>query len=182
MKKTFNHLKKIFIHKWWVFYYCCKLRIPWQGIMHDISKFSWTELKESIKYYQGDKSPIPIAKKENGYSEAWQHHKGRNKHHFEYWIDFTDKDIKIIPMPYKYVLELIADYLGAFRAYNGYMNFEEEYQWWLKKSEQIEFMNPATKSFITQIFRYIHYNNDNINYVNNDNYWKNVYYELLKNN
>ena len=75
MNNIWGHLRNILIHKWWVCYYCFKLRIPWQGITHDLSKFSWVEFSESIKFFQGDKSPIPVAKQTNGYSKAWQHHK-----------------------------------------------------------------------------------------------------------
>lgn len=149
MRNFIGHLKNIFTHKWWVFYYACKLGIPWQGITHDLSKFSWKELKESIKYYQGNKSPIPIAKNENGYSEAWQHHKGVNKHHYEYWIDNRDNLIVLIPIPYKYVLEMIADWLGAFRTYRGYENLKEEYDWWIESKKNYKLMNSFTKMFIT---------------------------------
>ena len=70
----FKHLCKILIHKFWVMYYCCKYGIIWQGITHDISKFSFTEFLESYKYYVGTSSPINEAFKDKGYSEAWIHH------------------------------------------------------------------------------------------------------------
>ena len=41
------------------------------------------------KYYQGNRSPNEIERREKGYSAAWLHHKGRNKHHLEYWIDYS---------------------------------------------------------------------------------------------
>lgn len=72
-KNAFLHFKKICIHKYWVFYYCCKAGIPIQGVTHDLSKFSPTEFFESIKYYQGTSSPIDACKKVNGYSMAWFH-------------------------------------------------------------------------------------------------------------
>lgn len=148
MKNIIGHFKNIFVHKWWVFYYACKLGIPWQGFIHDLSKFSWTELAESIRYYQGNKSPIPVAKNNNGYSEAWQHHKGINKHHYEYWIDNRDETIYLIKIPYKYVLEMLADWLGAFRTYRGYENFEEEKNWWLNSMSHYKLMNGSTKTLI----------------------------------
>ena len=102
IKAFFGHLKTVLIHKYWVFYYCCKLGIPWQGITHDLSKFSWTEFSESVKYYQGGtKSPIPVIKEKNGYSKAWQHHKGRNPHHYEYWTDNYDSGTTYIEIPEK---------------------------------------------------------------------------------
>jgi hypothetical protein len=149
MRNYYNQIKKIFIHKWWVLYYSYKLGIPYLGIKHDMSKFNPDELCESAMFYQGDKSPIPVAKKELGYSVAWLHHKGRNKHHFEYWVDVNEDGSMIIaPMPCKYIIELVADWLGAFRAYRGYENFKEEYAWWLKKRDNIKIMHPLTIDMI----------------------------------
>lgn len=174
MKNVLKHLKKILIHKWWVFYYACQLGIVWQGLIHDLSKFSWVEFRESIKYYQGDKSPIPIAKEKQGYSEAWLHHKGRNKHHYEYWIDWKENsDILLTPMPYNYVLELIADYLGAYRSYNGYVNLTEEYDWWAKKREHA-IIHPATKHLISNLFMTM-INNEKIKHE----YWRKWYLDEI---
>ena len=82
--KQFNTVTK---HKWIVFKLCIKAGIPLHGIIHDLSKYSPAEFWEAAKYYNGIKSPIVYARNENGYSKAWLHHKGRNKHHFEYWYD-----------------------------------------------------------------------------------------------
>ena len=178
LKNVFGHLKNVFIHKWWVFYYACKLRIPWQGLIHDLSKFSWVELKESIKYYQGNKSPIPVAKAEQGYSEAWQHHKGHNKHHYEYWIDNIDGEIKLIPIPFKYILEIIADWLGAYRVYNGKEDFNAEYEWWLSKKDKLILIHPISKKMIGVILHYIaiYQGVDNINF---DKIFKNNYKSMI---
>lgn len=187
MKVALKHLKKILIHKWWVFYYACKLGIIWKGITHDLSKFSWVEFSESIKYYQGDKSPIPIAKKEQGYSKAWQHHKGRNPHHYEYWVDWDSNDqLYIIPMPYDYVMEMLADWLGAFRAYNGYINYNEELNWW-KKKEPNAYIHPITKQLITMILDRLAKNEYSessvymLGLINSDKYWRKWYYNQIQN-
>ena len=87
LKNIVKHFKLITKHKWVVFKLCCKIGEPWRGFWHDMSKYSITEFGESIKYYVGTHSPITEAKKDKGYSEAWLHHKGRNRHHSEYWID-----------------------------------------------------------------------------------------------
>ena len=84
LKNIFLHFKKICVHKYWVGYYCFKADLYWQGIIHDLSKFSPVEFWESVKYYQGTSSPIDVSKKVNGYSKAW-FHRGRNLHHYEYW-------------------------------------------------------------------------------------------------
>ena len=161
MRNIFGHLKTILIHKWWVFYYCCKFGIPLQGITHDLSKFSPTEFLESIKFYQGGKSsPIPAAKKTQGYSLAWQHHKGRNKHHYEYWTDNYDSGTTCIKMPYKYVLELVADYLAAGRTYRGKdFTFVDEYEWWMKCKDYRK-IHKDTKQLITKILYMLAYRKD----------------------
>lgn len=155
IKNSFKHLKVIITHKWWVFYYACKLGIPWQGFWHDMSKFSPTEFFESIKYYKGTSSPIPECKKDKGYSLAWQHHKGRNPHHYEYWTDNYDTGTTTIKMPYKYVLELIADYLAAGRTYQGKnFTFISEWDWWImKRANYNPKIHPETIDLITKIFR-----------------------------
>ena len=108
LKISFLHFKIICEHKSWVSYYCNIAGLSkWQAFKHDLSKFSYTEFSESVKYYSGDKSPIENAKEIKGYSLAWQHHKGRNPHHYEYWMDNFDIGTTPIRMPYKYAVEMI---------------------------------------------------------------------------
>ena len=114
----FKHIKLVMKHKLVVFKLCCKVGIPWRGFMHDWSKFSPTEFLESIKYYRGCGSPIRLCKAEKGYSKAWLHHKGRNKHHPDYWIDYSLPD-KTVIMPYKYAAEMICDKIAAGIVYSG---------------------------------------------------------------
>ena len=66
--------------------------IPLQGIIHDNSKYSFTEFFISAKFYTGTYSPIMDERKIYGYSKVWLHHKGRNKHHYEYWLDPANKE------------------------------------------------------------------------------------------
>lgn len=117
LKKFFGHLGTILHHKQLVFIYCCKCGIFWQGVFHDMSKFSPTEFFMGVKFYQGDKSPNTQERIVYGYSKAWLHHKGRNKHHFEYWTDYVNRDIKPIPMPNKYIVEMFCDRLSATKTY-----------------------------------------------------------------
>lgn len=151
ISNAFKHFKKICVHKWWVFYYCCKVGIVWQGIKHDMSKFSPTEFFESIKYYKGTSSPIDECKRINGYSMSWQHHKGRNAHHYEHWTDNYDKGTTYIKMPFKYAAEMYCDYLGAARAYMGKdFTFEKEFNWWINiKGPTVKAMHPVIHEFIT---------------------------------
>lgn len=126
MKNIIKHFVLITKHKWVVFKLCCMAGIPWRGILHDLSKYSPIEFFESIKYYSGDHSPIREAKIENGYSKAWLHHKGRNKHHFEYWIDMSAPE-KTPIMPFVYTVEMICDTMAAGIVYQG-KNWDKGYQ------------------------------------------------------
>lgn len=152
--KALKHLKTILRHKFWVGYFCFKCGLYWQGITHDLSKFSPTEFIESVKYYDGTRSPIDVCKEKNKYSSAWLHHKGRNKHHYEHWTDNYDKGTEAIKMPWRYALEMICDYLGAGVAYGGGIkNFsmEKELEWWENKKKTAK-MNEDTKWLVDTIF------------------------------
>ena len=117
VKKFFKHLKLVITHKYYVCVECFKMGLYWQGITHDLSKFSIVEFSESVRYFTGNNSPIEEAKKHKGYSDAWMHHKGRNKHHWQYWVDGIDGELIPLEMPDKYIKEMICDIKGASRAY-----------------------------------------------------------------
>ena len=152
LKKSWKHFKLICNHKRWVGYYCFKLGIPFRGIMHDMSKFSPTEFCESVKYYTGTRSPIDVCKERNGVSKAWMHHKGRNRHHYEYWQDNFDKGGHPVQMPMEDAFEMLCDYLGASRAYTGKnFSFTGEYNWWCNKIANGIAMHPQTKYFINSV-------------------------------
>jgi hypothetical protein len=140
MTNTFKSYIKHFItickHKYYVGKECFKLKLYWQGITHDLSKFSYTEFLSSAKYFQGNCSPILAEKIEKGYSLAWLNHKSKNKHHWEYWIDFMDGNIISIEIPNKYLKEMFCDYIGASKAYNK--NF--------KPNMPLEYFNTNSKS------------------------------------
>lgn len=153
MKKFFGHLKTVIIHRYWVCHYCFIAGRPIQGLLHDLSKFNPVEFFESVKYWSGDRSPIDNCKDVNGYSAAWMHHKGRNKHHYEYWVDNLDKGGVALQIPYKYAAEMICDFLGAGRAYNGKkFTMQNEYNWWLKKKSNPLKMNYHTMKFVDLVF------------------------------
>lgn len=148
----FKHFKTVCTHKAAVARFCFMCGLYFQGIVHDLSKFSPTEYLESVLYYTGVKSPIDVCKEKNGYSKAWQHHKGRNKHHYEYWTDNYDKGTTAIKMPFKYALEMICDYLGAGYAYSkGNLSMKSEIDWWENK-KKTAFMHEDTKAFVDEIF------------------------------
>ncbi|MDO4622449.1 MAG: DUF5662 family protein [Eubacteriales bacterium] len=126
---AWNHFKTITKHKILVTRYCFRMGLYKQGLMHDMSKYSPTEFREGAKYWQGIRSPHVAERKDKGYSEAWLHHAGRNKHHFEYWIDYgfnCDTIIHGVPIPRKYIAEMIADRISASRVYLGDKYTQEE--------------------------------------------------------
>ena len=148
---VFRHIKTVMIHKFYVFIFACKAGIPFRGLVHDISKFSPSEFFESVKYYQGNGSPISAAKKENGYSKAWLHHKGRNKHHWQYWYDSQTYD-KTPIIPYKYTVEMICDTLAAGKTYKG-TNWKKDYQlsYWQKERKTVK-MNECIQNVLTEVY------------------------------
>jgi hypothetical protein len=114
-----KHFRTLVKHKWYVAVECFKQKLYWQGIIHDLSKFTPSEFIESARYYCGDGSPIWKAKVEQGYSHAWLSHKGRNKHHWQYWVDFNNGAPAAVAMPEKYLIEAACDLIGASKAYKG---------------------------------------------------------------
>ena len=121
-KRLFGHIGTVLTHKKHVRHGCFKMGLYRQGLFHDMSKFSPTEFIPSVRYYSGTFSPNATDRVLTGVSTSWLHHKGRNKHHFEYWIDYMpDSDPKLAGcrMPLKYVAEMIADRYAACVAYNG---------------------------------------------------------------
>ena len=119
-----KHFQTITKHRHRVIAHCAKAGILWQGLRHDISKYSPREFIPGARYYQGTRSPNVAERLEKGYSEAWLHHKGRNRHHFEYWIDYCLREngsvyIGGCKMPKKYVAEMFCDRIAACRVYQG---------------------------------------------------------------
>ena len=148
---VFRHTALVFRHKWRVFINCAKCGIVWRGIVHDFSKFSPDEFFESVRFYQGNRSPIGVCRRETGVSRAWLHHKGRNKHHLEYW---TDPECKVQPLvPYKYAVECICDKLAATHTYLGKSYTDDKpLEHWERYGNKVE-ANPDTMRFIDEVFR-----------------------------
>lgn len=154
LSKIFGHLRNIIVHKYWVYHFGRKLGVSrWRLLKHDMSKFSPVEFWESIKFYQGTSSPIPPCKKANGYSKAWQHHKGRNTHHYEYWTDNYDSGTTLIPMPFECLCEMLADWCAAGRTYQGKdWNFKSQCDWWEHKKTTNPSIHPLTIERIDLFF------------------------------
>lgn len=167
LNNIYMYIRTVAIHKYYVGYYCFKAKLYKQGILHDLSKFSYTELSELIRYANNKESPIKVCKRKNGYSKAWFHHRGVNPHHYEMWIDNFDDGGHPIQMPFKFVLELICDYLGAGRTYmKNNFSYSKEYQWWLRKISHGICMHYVTLNFIDKVLYNIA-QNDSIDILSN---------------
>lgn len=153
--KCLRHFNTITKHKWEVMKACFKCGLYWQGIVHDLSKYSFAEFFSSAKYFQGNSSPIDAEKSEKGYSYAWLHHRGRNPHHWEYWIDNLSQGGKAVVIPYKYCMEMICDWIGAGKVYNKEMwSPSEPYKFFCKKLQNSEIkLHPDVKTFLSVVLQ-----------------------------
>lgn len=154
IRSFFGHLHTVNKHRLMVFKLCCKAGIPFQGLIHDLSKYSITEFLEGAKYYTGGYSPIKNRKQAEGYSEAWLHHKGRNKHHYEYWYD-NYAPIPTPIIPFKYFVEMICDTMAAGLTYQG-KNWTKDYQlnYWLSRSSG-RLINKKMEKLVTKVYEEI---------------------------
>lgn len=152
--KWLQHLKTINHHKWLVMKYCFSLGLYKQGLLHDLSKYSPTEFLVGAKYYQGTRSPNNAEREAKGYSSAWLHHKGRNKHHLEYWIDYsmeTDGKMTGMEIPVKYVVEMFCDRIAASRNYNKEKYTDHDPLAYFQRSENHYMIHPATKKLLKEL-------------------------------
>lgn len=119
--KAWQHFKTITHHRWLVRGGCFRVGLYWQGLTHDLSKYSPAEFRVGVRYYQGNRSPNGVERAEKGFSTAWIHHKGRNRHHYEYWTDLNPETgrYESVPMPRRYLVEMVMDRRAACMTYQG---------------------------------------------------------------
>ena len=142
--KFFGHLFTVMRHRRAVRRLCFKCGLIWQGLTHDLSKYSRAEFAAGVKYFQGYRSPQAKEREVLGYSAAWLHHKGRNKHHFEYWTDFADGHKVYVDMPPKYFAEMVCDRIAATKVYlKDKYTTSAPMEYFLEKTDK-EGMNPKT--------------------------------------
>lgn len=149
-----SHLKVVLHHKWEVLKGCFQVGLYWQGIVHDLSKFSPTEFGAGVRYFQGTRSPNARERELFGYSVAWMHHKGRNKHHFEYWTDVSaDKKHCLAgkKMPPRYLAEMVMDRIAASKTYKGNAYTDRTALEYLLQSSDHETMHPETYKELKKI-------------------------------
>ena len=151
--KPWQHFKTITKHRLLVLQGCAKVGLYWQGLTHDLSKYSPTEFWNGARYYQGTRSPNSAEREDKGYSEAWIHHKGRNRHHYEYWTDMNrqTKCYEPIPMPRKYLVEMVMDRRAACLTYEGKAYTPGSALNYFLKSRERELMHPQTRQELEYI-------------------------------
>ena len=120
-RRLVGHLSTITRHRHKVIEHCAKAGILWQGLFHDLSKYSPTEFLPGVRFFDGTHSPTEDERRTLGYSQAWMHHKGRNRHHWEYWTDYSvrEKGYVAMPMPRRYLAEMLCDRIAASKIYKG---------------------------------------------------------------
>ena len=154
--KWAEHLKTINHHKKLVMELCFKVGLYRQGLMHDLSKYTPTEFLVGARYYQGTRSPNAAEREIKGYSSAWLHHKGRNKHHIEYWIDYGlgEKDTMVgMKMPVRYVVEMFCDRVAASKTYRGDKYTDADaYEYYLRSRDHY-IIHPETDALLGKLLK-----------------------------
>lgn len=151
------HLATIRKHRRAVRKMCFKMGIPVQGILHDLSKYSKVEMA-ICQFATGKKSPHDIAREKLGYSPSWCHHAVKNPHHWEHWLDIgpiKDNRLQVVPvkMPYKYVIEMFCDMVGASKTYGGKdWKPEDVWNYWNNKRKQEVLMHHDSKYLLEKMF------------------------------
>lgn len=153
MIKAIKHFSTITKHRHKVISHCMKAGIGFQGLFHDLSKYAPVEFISGAKYYQGQRSPNERERELYGYSKAWMHHKGRNRHHFEYWSDYNPKT-KVnepVKMPYNYLAEMFCDRVAASKIYNG-EKYEDSFPLnYFLKAKATRFIHPETSDELEEL-------------------------------
>lgn len=149
-----GHFKTITAHKLRVMKYCFRAGLYRQGLLHDMSKYSPVEFWAGVKYFQGNRSPNEAERLDRGYSAAWLHHKGRNRHHLEYWIDYApDQEYRMggMEMPVKYVAEMFCDRVAACQIYQK-EKYTDASPWeYYAKSRDRIIIHPNTKALLEKL-------------------------------
>ncbi len=151
--KLWKHFKTITRHRFIVMAGCFRVGLYWQGLTHDLSKYSPTEFFQGARYYQGIRSPNTAEREAKGYSEAWMHHKGRNRHHYEYWTDMNleRRVYESVPMPRKYLVEQVMDRRAACIVYQGKNYTPASPVEYFMKSRERTLMHPQNQQELAHI-------------------------------
>lgn len=153
--KAWKHFCTITNHKIMVMKGCFRLGLYKQGLLHDLSKYGPTEFLPGCKFYQGNMSPNNAERVEKGYSSAWLHHKGRNKHHLEYWIDYAAGSgvgegacMQGMKMPLRYVVEMFVDRVYASKNYQKEKYTDRSALIYYNNSKDHYLLHPDTRELL----------------------------------
>ena len=155
MMKLWKHFATITRHRHRVIAHCFRAGIGWQGLFHDLSKYTPTEFIPGARYYQGSRSPNEREREIYGFSYAWMHHKGRNRHHFEFWTDYDPVTHIIGPvkMPMKYVIEMFCDRVAACKIYKGKNYNDASALDYFMNAKKRRIIHPETSDFLESLLR-----------------------------
>ena len=154
-----NHLRTVVRHKELVMIGCFRVGLYRQGLLHDLSKFSPTEFLVGARYFQGNRSPNNAEREDIGYSSSWLHHKGRNRHHFEYWVDYNlrgkDGESPLVPvkMPGRFVVDMLMDRIAASKVYLGDAYTDKSPLGYFDGGRARKFMHPETAALLEKLLR-----------------------------
>ncbi len=163
--KWIEHLKTINHHKYLVMELCFKVGLYKQGLLHDMSKYNPVEFLVGARYYQGTCSPNNAEREDKGYSSAWLHHKGRNKHHLEYWIDYglqEGHDMVGMKMPLRYVIEMFCDRVAASKNYRGRDYTDADPYNYYMNSRSHYIIHPDTAALLEKLLKMLKDNGEDI--------------------
>jgi hypothetical protein len=169
MLASLRFLHATLVHKFWVYRAGRRLRVGvWQLFIHDMSKFRAAEYVPYGRFFYRKpgagwlKASIdPEAKP--GMLRAWLTHIFRNPHHWQHWCLINGASvvatrgtkvnvnpIDALRMPTKYVREMVADWMGAGRAYNGaYPADIASWGWWQENKRSLV-LHPEARADLTR--------------------------------
>ncbi len=153
IQNIWYHFRTITKHRHTVITHCFKAGIGFQGLFHDLSKYSPVEFSAGAKHFQGHRSPNEVERELKGYSPAWLHHKGRNKHHFEYWTDYnpTTRIVSPVNMPVRFVVEMFCDRVAASKIYKKEDYADSSPLEYFLNSKGRRSIHPETSEFIESL-------------------------------
>lgn len=153
LSNIIKHIKTVTRHRALVCRHCFKAGIYLQGLTHDLSKFSPEEFWISCRMYQGTRSPNEAERELKGYSSAWIHHKGVNKHHFEHWTDYNPvtKKVEPVKMPIEYVIEMFCDRIAASKVYMGKNYNDNSPLEYFERAKSRRIIHPETSDLLEKL-------------------------------
>lgn len=150
MKRHLMYFKYVLRHKWFVLLACKKVKCSlWRAIIHDFSKFlpsEWFPYAECFYKPDGSKQYNETL----DFNIAWLMHQHRNKHHHQFWVlKCDDGRLNPMPMPEKYIREMIADWIGAGMAIAGRKSLLP----WYEENKAKIVLHDETRNILEQILR-----------------------------